>query len=70
MALAVLAFFFSVCQWLLKDKSLFSDTYESLRTFPFNDTFVSLRGRFWRRDATIDPSPAENNALEAGANHN
>ena len=52
-ALTALAFLFSVCQWVLKDKTLFNDTYVSLR-------------RSWRREAIIEPHPEESNSLENG----
>ena len=52
-ALTALAFLFSVCQWVLKDKTLFNDTYVSLR-------------RSWRRDPAIEPHPEESNSLENG----
>jgi hypothetical protein len=51
--LTALAFLFSVCQWVLKDKTLFNDTYVSLR-------------RSWRRDPPIEPHPEESNPLENG----
>jgi hypothetical protein len=53
--LTALAFLFSVCQWVLKDKTLFNDTYVSLR-------------RSWRREAIIEPNPEESNSLENGDN--
>ena len=49
--LAALACLFSICQWVLKDKTLFNDTYVSLR-------------RSWRRDPPIEPHPEESNSLE------
>ena len=51
--LAALACLFSICQWVLKDKTLFSDSCVSLR-------------RSWRRDATIEPHPGESNSSESG----
>jgi hypothetical protein len=51
--LAALACLFSICQWVLKDKTLFSDSCVSLR-------------RSWRRDTTIEPHPEESNSSENG----
>lgn len=60
-ALAALAFFFSVCQWVLKDRTLFNDTYVSLRSIRFSDAYVSCR-----RSPAIGPLEEESNSLENG----
>ena len=65
--LVALASLFFVYQWVLKDKTLFYDTYTyvSLGSFWFSDSYVSLR-KSWRGDATIEPHPEESNSLENG----